>query len=127
LVKPFSKQELLARIRALGRRIAETYENEEIKLGNINFNPLTCEIESNENIIKLTSRESQILEVLIKNKNLVILKEQLFEKIWGFQSDVELNTIDVYISYLRKKLSKLSCKIIIKTIRNRGYCLKEED
>lgn len=125
LTKPFSKDELLARVRALGRRQTEIIVNEKINIGNMGFNSLKGEIKINGQTIKLTSKESQILEILIKNKNMVVSKEQLMEKIWGFQSDIELNNIEVYLSYLRKKLAKLDCGIIIETIRARGYCLKE--
>lgn len=125
MTKPFSKDELLARVRALGRRQTETIFNEEMHIGNIGFNSSRGEIKINDQIIKLTSKESQIFEILIKNKNLVVSKEQLMEKIWGFQTDVELNNIEVYLSYLRKKLSKTDCGIVIETIRARGYCLKE--
>lgn len=125
LIKPFSKDELLARIRALGRRQTEIIINEEINIGNMNFNSLKGEIKVNGQTLKLTSKESQILEILIKNKALVISKEQLMEKIWGFQSDIELNNIEVYLSYLRKKLAMIDCGIKIETIRARGYCLKE--
>lgn len=125
LIKPFAKDELLARIRALGRRHAEVIINEEINIGNISFNSLKGEIKINGQILKLTSKESQILDILIKNKSLVISKEQLMEKIWGFQSDIEINNIEVYLSYLRKKLAMVDCGIKIETIRARGYCLKE--
>ncbi|HOM01383.1 MAG TPA: response regulator transcription factor [Acetivibrio sp.] len=125
LTKPFSKSELLARIRALGRRQSEVLVNEEINIGNMCFNCMKGEVKVNGQIIKLTSKESQILEILIKNKNLVVSKEQLLEKIWGFQTDIELNNIEVYLSYLRKKLAKANCGIVIETIRARGYCLKE--
>jgi len=125
LTKPFSKSELLARIRALGRRQSEVLVNEESNIGNMCFNCMKGEVKVNGQIIKLTSKESQILEILIKNKNLVVSKEQLLEKIWGFQTDIELNNIEVYLSYLRKKLAKANCGIVIETIRARGYCLKE--
>jgi len=125
LTKPFSKSELLARIRALGRRQSEIFVNEEINIGNMSFNCMKGEIKVNGQTIKLTSKESQILEILIKNKNIVVSKEQLLEKVWGFQTDIELNNIEVYLSYLRKKLSKLDRGIVIETIRARGYCLKE--
>ncbi|HEY9059643.1 MAG TPA: response regulator transcription factor [Pseudobacteroides sp.] len=125
LIKPFSKDELLARIRALGRRQTEIIINEELNIGSMTFNPLKGEIKTKSQTLKLTSKESQILEILIKNKALVISKEQLMERIWGFQSDIELNNIEVYLSYLRKKLALIDCGIKIETIRARGYCLKE--
>lgn len=125
LIKPFSKDELLARLRALARRQIDVINNDEFKMGCMCFNPLKGEINVNGKITKLSSKESQIFEILIKNKNVVITKEQLLEKIWGFQSDVELNNIEVYLSYLRKKLAVSGCGIVIETIRGSGYCLKE--
>lgn len=125
LTKPFSKGELLARVRALGRRQTETIVNEEINIGNMRFNFLKGEIKINGQTLKLTSKESQIFEILAKNKNMVVSKGQLMEKIWGFQSDIELNNIEVYLSYLRRKLAVSDCAVTIETIRARGYCLKE--
>jgi DNA-binding response OmpR family regulator len=86
MTKPFSKGELLARVRALGRRQTEIIVNEEMYIGNMGFNPLKGEIRINGRTIKLTSKESQILEILIKNKNMVVSKEQIMERIWGFQT-----------------------------------------
>ena len=125
LIKPFSKDELLARIRALGRRQTDAIQNEEINIGNMIFDPLKGEVNVNDKVTKLSSKESQIFEILLKNKNIVVTKELLLEKIWGFQSDVELNNIEVYLSYLRKKLTSSKCGVIIQTIRGSGYCLKE--
>jgi DNA-binding response OmpR family regulator len=105
--------------------IVEIIVNEEIHIGNIGFNSLKGEIKTSGQIIKLTSKESQIFEILIKNKNMVVSKEQLMERIWGFQTDIELNNIEVYLSYLRKKLAISDCGIAIETIRARGYCLRE--
>ncbi|MCR3760856.1 response regulator transcription factor [Clostridium felsineum] len=125
LVKPFSKDELLARLRALGRRQTDSINNEELQIHNLTFNPLRGEIKTDKETIKLSSKESQVFEIMLKNKNMVITKEQLLQKIWGFQATIELNNIEVYISYLRKKLATLNCKVLIETIRGSGYCLKE--
>lgn len=125
LVKPFSKEELLARIRAVSRRQIDIFNNEVYEINGTSFNPLKGEISVLGYTTKLTSKESQILENLLINKNRVITKEQLLERIWGFNSDVELNNIEVYLSYLRKKLSASGSCIEIETIRGSGYCLKE--
>lgn len=125
LIKPFSKDELLARIRALGRRQTDRIDNEELKAGFINFNPLKGEVITKDKLIKLSSKESHILEIMIKNKDIVITREQLLDRIWGFQSSIELNNVEVYISYLRKKLTSPNCGFVIETIRGSGYCLKE--
>lgn len=125
LIKPFSKDELLARVRALARRQTDVINNEVLNMGYMSFNPSKGEISACGKLTKLSSKESQIFEILLKNKNLVITKDKLLERIWGFQSDVELNNIEVYLSYLRKKLVMADCGIIIETIRGSGYCLKE--
>ncbi|MBV4418007.1 response regulator [Clostridium tyrobutyricum] len=126
LVKPFSTEELLARVRALGRRHTHFIQSEEIRISSLIFDPLRTEIRCNDKSLKLTAKESQLLELLVRNKNQVITKDQILDRVWGIDSDVEMNNnIEVYFSYLRKKLRKLNCNVIIETIRGIGYCLKE--
>lgn len=125
MVKPFSKDELLARVRALGRRTTELLVSEVIEVGNITFNPLKKELTSSSGLVKLSSREAHLLETLLKHKDHVLTKEQLIDRIWGFQSNVEANNVEVYMSYLRKKLASITSQITIETIRGSGYCLKE--
>jgi len=125
LSKPFSKDELLARLRALLRRQADIIKSEDIKLGLMVLNPKKGEIECAGEVIKLTMKESQLLELLLRNKNQVITKEQILDKLWGFTSDVEINNVEVYLSYLRKKLNCIKCNIVIETVRGMGYYLKE--
>jgi DNA-binding response OmpR family regulator len=126
LVKPFSTEELLARIRALGRRHVDFIQDENIKLASLIFDPQKGQIKCRGNTVKLTTKESQLLELLARNKNQVITKDQILDRVWGMDSDVEMNNnIEVYFSYLRKKLRKLNCGVKIETIRGIGYCLKE--
>jgi len=125
VVKPFSTEELLARIRALCRRQFHPIQNEIMKIGKMAFDPLKGEIECGEETVKLTLKESQLLELLIRNKNQVVTREQILDRVWGIDSDVEFNNVEVYLSYLRKKLAGIDCGIIIDTIRGVGYCLKE--
>ncbi|BAH05630.1 response regulator transcription factor [Clostridium kluyveri] len=126
LIKPFSKEELLARIRALGRRHIDFIQCGTIQLASLTFDPLRGELQYKENKVKLTSKESQLLELLARNKNQVLTKDQILDRVWGPDSDVEMNNnIEVYFSYLRKKLRRLNCNVIIETIRGIGYCLKE--
>ena len=125
LIKPFSTDELLARIRALSRRNTDSIQSESLKLASISFNPRKCEVECNGEFLKLTLKESQLLELLLRNKNQVITREQILDRIWGIDSEVEVNSIEVYFSYLRKKLTKIECNVNIETIRGIGYCLKE--
>ena len=125
LSKPFSKDELLARLRALSRRQTDLIKSEDMKIGSMIFHPHKGEIESDCESMKLTMKESQLLELLLRNKDQVITKEQILDKLWGFASEVEMNNVEVYISYLRKKLNTMNCSIAIETVRGMGYCLKE--
>ncbi len=113
-------------MRALGRRHTHFIQSEEIRISSLTFDPLRTEIRCNDKSLKLTAKESQLLELLVRNKNQVITKDQILDRVWGIDSDVEMNNnIEVYFSYLRKKLRKLNCNVIIETIRGIGYCLKE--
>ena len=126
LVKPFSTKELLARIRALSRRQPEQIQPDILKAGSLMLDIHRCEAKNNLGIIKLTYKEAQLLELLIRKKGKVISKEHILDKVWGMSSDVEMNNIEIYIHYLRKKLNPDHCRIQIETIRNVGYCLKEK-
>lgn len=125
LVKPFYTDELLARVRALGRRQLDFVSESNLKAGFLEFNPLKLEIRCRDEMIRLSVKESTILELLVRNKNLVLTREVLLDRVWGVGSDVEMNNIEVNLSYLRKKLSGLDSGVTIETIRGVGYCLKE--
>lgn len=124
LPKPFSTEELLARIRALSRRKSELIYDNTLKFGDIELNTSTLKLSSSNKEIKLILKESELLELLILRKNSSVSKEMIIEKLWGFDSDVEYNHVEVYISFLRKKLAYLSSKVIINTVRGVGYILE---
>jgi len=126
LVKPFATKELLARIRALSRRQPTEIQEQNLKAGLLTLDVLRCEVTSANKTIKLTYKEAQLLELFIRKKGQVITKEQILDKVWGLKNAVEMNNIEIYIHYLRKKLESKSCGIIFETIRNIGYCLKED-
>jgi DNA-binding response OmpR family regulator len=126
LVKPFATKELLARIRALSRRQPESIQSDRLQIGSLVLDILRCEATNNQETIRLTFKESQLLELFIRNKGQVITKEQILDRVWGLESTVEMNNIEIYIHYLRKKLNSNSCGVQIETIRGVGYCLKEE-
>lgn len=126
LVKPFEKEELLARIRALGRRHEKEFVNEKFELNNMRFIPKECVVSIEEQEIKLTIKEMQLLEFLVKNRNQILTKEQILDKVWGFEQDVELNNVELYIFYLRKKIPFGKAGVNLKTIRGIGYQLLEE-
>ncbi|MGN0620504.1 MAG: response regulator transcription factor [Porcipelethomonas sp.] len=125
LTKPFNTKELLARIRALSRRKDKTLIDDNIKFADIVLNRSTHEMHKNEQKIKLSKKEYDIIELLILNYGKVISKENLVMKIWGYDTDIEYNSIEVYISFIRKKLNAVNSQIRISTERGLGYTIKE--
>ena len=125
LVKPFSTDELLARIRALGRRQAELIEGDCLHAASLVLYPIRCEAECCGATVRLTMKETQLLELFMRNKGQVITREQILDRVWGIDSEVEMNNVEIYIYYLRKKLEPLPADIRIETIRGIGYCLRE--
>lgn len=122
LTKPFSTGELLARVRAMTRRkgaisdINPTY-------GDIVLDIKRSELICNGNSVILSRKEFQMMEMLISNSGQIVTKELFVKKVWGYDDDSEYNNVEVYISFLRKKLQMLHSKVIIKTRRSIGYCL----
>ena len=125
LTKPFAAKELLARIRAMTR--AQSSQNSsEMRMGNIRLNRATFELSSPADSFRLANKEFQMMELLLNNPRHLISTEQFMERIWGQDSDAEINIVWVYISYLRKKLTALGANIQIKATRNAGYSLEEK-
>lgn len=125
LTKPFATAELLARIRAMTRtQSAQT--DSRMSFGNITLDQTTYELSSPSGSFRLANKEYQMMELLLRNPRQLIPSERFLEKIWGYDSDVELNVVWVYISYLRKKLIALQADIQIKATRNAGYSLEKK-
>ena len=123
LTKPFVSGELLARVRSLTRRKGEVV-TDEFTFGDIALNKSTFSLSKDGQFVKLSLKEYQIMEMLIANPRQLIPKERFIEKIWGYESDVEYNNVEVYISFLRKKLSVVGSDVTIKTARGIGYFLE---
>lgn len=124
LAKPFSSEELLARIRALSRRRDDVLPDNALKFGDLKLDMSTLKLTRKNKDIKLILKEAELLELLITRKNLVSSKELIIEKLWGFDAEVEYNHVEVYISFLRKKLAFLHSEVAINTIRGVGYILE---
>lgn len=124
LTKPFAMRELLARIRAMTRRKEEQTVSI-LTFGDVHLNRITFEVSTKTASVRLANKEFQILEMLMEHPKQVISSEQMIEKIWGFDSEIELNTVWVYLSNLRKKLTLIHAKIQIRAARNLGYFLEE--
>lgn len=125
LVKPFNREELVARVEALIRRASGNYTENVIE-----FNGLTLDLNSRKAIannkeVVLQGKQFDMLEYLINSKNTIITKEQIFDKIWGFNSETTTNVIEVYASGLRKELKKIGYDKYLKTIRGVGYIWSE--
>ncbi len=124
ITKPFVAKELLARIRSMTRRQTETTNNI-LSFGNITLNRATFELSSSSGAFRLANKEFQMLEMLMANPKNIISTEKFMEKIWGYDSDSEINVVWVYISFIRKKLQSINANVQIKATRNTGYSLEE--
>jgi two-component system, OmpR family, response regulator MprA len=123
LVKPFERQELLARIRALLRR-RPPRGSASLEVADLILNPDTREVRRGEREIELTNREFELLEFLIRNERLVVSRERLLDEVWGYDPMAATNTIDVFISNLRRKLEEGGESRLLHTKRGAGYVLK---
>ena len=123
LPKPFAMGELLARVRAMLRR-KETFTPDILKCGNISLNMQSYELSNGEQSFVLPKLEYQLMEILMLNKGIYLSSEDLLVKVWGYDTDAELGTVWVYISYLRKRLAALNANVAISAKRNVGYTLE---
>jgi DNA-binding response OmpR family regulator len=123
LVKPFERKELLARIRALLRR-RPPRGAASLEVGDLTLNPDTREVRRGEREIELTNREFELLEFLMRNERLVVSRERLLDEVWGYDPMAATNTIDVFISNLRRKLEAGDESRLLHTKRGAGYVLK---
>lgn len=128
LTKPFMTKELLARLRALGRRTLGAHDGV-LTFADISLDTstLTLSCTTNGQSVRLSEKEYRILEYLIANSGQILTREQLAVKIWGFESDAEYNNVEVYMSFTRKKLSFVGAKAEIKAVRGIGYELRCDD
>ena len=126
LTKPFRTRELLARLRALGRRSLRSADGA-LAFGDIELNRGASLLVCGENSVRLSEKEFRILEYLIANAGQILTREQLAVKIWGYESDAEYNNVEVYMSFARKKLNFVKARTEIKAVRGVGYELRYRD
>lgn len=128
LTKPFEPRELLACVRALIRRQPELRSgNEGLTCGDLRLERSTFSLTCGERSVRLSRKEFDMMELLMLNQKQVLTKETLLLKIWGYESDAEDNNVEVYISFLRRKLEHLHSRVKIRTIRMVGYCLESPE
>jgi len=126
IAKPFKSEELLARLRALSRRKGELVQDGTLSYGDIDIHPNSLELFCGSKYYKLTLKEFQLLELLINMRGMVVSKNTIIEKLWGYDGEAEDNNVEVYISFLRKKLSHITSETSIHTLRGVGYVLKSQ-
>ena len=125
LAKPFNMGELLARVRAIVRRGVGKSENL-LRCGNVSLDPTTYRLSCGDQELKLSGKEYQMMELLIRQPGRVISTQNFMERIWGYDAEAEINVVWVYISALRKKLAQIGASVQIKATRGVGYSLEEE-
>ncbi|MCD8197184.1 MAG: response regulator transcription factor [Lachnospiraceae bacterium] len=123
LTKPFHTKELLARIRAM-TRTGSAQTSSLLQMGNVSLDRASFELSTPSGSFRLANKEFQMLELLMSNPGNLISSERFMEKIWGYDSEAEINVVWVYISYLRKKLTALHANVQIRATRNAGYSLE---
>ena len=127
ITKPFHMKELIARIKIVLKRKTDTKDLNVIEYGDLQLNLRNGKIICRNNEMTINGKELELLEILITNKDQTVNRELLADKIWGYDSDAEYNNVEVYISFLRKKLKLLKSKTTIKTVRGIGYVLEVQN
>ena len=125
LVKPFSIDELLARVNALTRRFENIAVSQLLQCAALQLDAKKCEAYAHGETILLSMQEAQLLEFLMRNRGQVLTKEQIFNKVWGFDSETEIGAVELYVFYLRKKIDFKKNGAALETIRGVGYSLRE--
>lgn len=129
IIKPFAIEELLARLRAVLRRVDLEGQGKSSKATTVKYKDLTIEKENRivrrgDEVIELTKREYELLLTLMENVNVVLAREDLLKKVWGYESKIETNVVDVYIRYLRNKIDRPGEDSYIQTVRGTGYVMR---
>jgi two-component system response regulator MprA len=124
LVKPFAFDELLARVRALLRR-RQPREGEVLRFSDLSLDTATREVKRGNETIELSAQEFDLLELLMRHPRQVLIRDRIYERVWGYDFDGLSNVIEVYVSYLRSKLEASGKPRLIHTVRGVGYVLKE--
>ncbi|MGB8461462.1 MAG: response regulator transcription factor, partial [Priestia megaterium] len=121
VIKPFEIDELLARLRALSRRNYAPILEEEVEIASMILKRASQTVQFDEEFIQLSPREFQLLDFLVKNKGQVLSRDIILDRVWGYESDVSIKTIDATVKLLRKKLEKFNKQDLIQSIRGVGY------
>jgi two-component system, OmpR family, response regulator MprA len=126
VVKPFALEELLARLRALLRRVTPAEGGDVLRFADLELDPATREVRRGDDAIELTRTEFSLLELFLRNPRQVLTRSIIFERVWGYDFGFGSNSLDVYIGYLRRKTEQAGKPRLIQTIRGVGYALREQ-
>lgn len=126
LPKPFEPDELICRVRAMLRR-SENYRPSALEFGDVTLDPSTGLLVCADRSVRLSGREYQVMELFMRSPNVVLSADKIMERVWGWDSDAEINVIWVHISNLRKKLRSIGSRVTVRAVRGLGYALEESD
>ncbi|MGM0168736.1 two-component system response regulator receiver protein [Enterococcus sp. AZ135] len=126
LTKPFYREELIMRVKALLKRSLGLFAENQIVYKNIICNLATKEVTVDDDVLSIQGKEFDLLVYFIQNKGVILTKEQIFDRIWGFDSDTTITVVEVYMSHLRKHLKPSGVDQLFKTLRNVGYILQKD-
>ena len=127
LTKPFYREELLLRVKALLRRAGVYSEDNMIAVGDVLINLENRGVHVHGQPVKLVGKEFDILTYLAQNKNIIVTRDQIFDRVWGIDSDTTINVVNIYLNNLRRKLEAVGQNDLIKTLRNIGFILEVND
>ena len=127
ITKPFHTRELVARVKIVLKRTNHLEDTNILQFGDLRLDTKNAKICANDNEIQIGGKELELLEQLLINKNQVSTRENLTQRIWGYESEAEYNNVEVYITFLRRKLNLLKSNVIIKAVRGVGYKLEEKN
>ena len=127
ITKPFSMRELMARIKAVLKRTNNIDNTDVLEFGDLILDLKNAKLMCNDNEIQTSGKEFELIEHFLINKNQISTREKLLEKIWGYESEAEYNSLEVYITFIRRKLKLIESKVNIRAVRGLGYKLEEKN